>query len=106
MGHTSPAVDAHSISKMNSARIVATVTTVAAVTGVNGDINGGVLLDPNHYVPGSGSLAGTRMMTDRQGDAVSGQVLLIGSDDGSNFWSLRGKNTGGQLSVDFSPKGG
>merc|ERR1712232_1308196 len=62
----------------------------AAISGVRADINGGVLLDPNHFVPGTGSLAGIRMVTDRQGDAVSDDVLLIGSDDGFNIWSLFG----------------
>eukprot|EP00746_Dinoflagellata_sp_MGD_P165550 gnl/MRDRNA2_/MRDRNA2_94884_c0_seq1.p1 gnl/MRDRNA2_/MRDRNA2_94884_c0~~gnl/MRDRNA2_/MRDRNA2_94884_c0_seq1.p1 ORF type:complete len:290 (-),score=50.02 gnl/MRDRNA2_/MRDRNA2_94884_c0_seq1:201-1070(-) len=64
---------------------------------------GGFYIDPKHYQ--EGKLAGTRMISiaDSQG-----QIVLIGSDDGKEFWKLTGKSTGdcGSFAIDFSPKGG
>ena len=69
---------------------------------------GGFYKDPNHYK--EGSLAGTRMISDQFGDAASDdKITLIGSDDGTAFWTLNGTwkdRTNGSILVDFSPKGG
>merc|ERR1711871_33481 len=68
---------------------------------------GGFYHDPNHYK--SGTLAGTRMISDEVGSSPSGKLTLVGSDDGIDFWSLSGawvEKNGGKLTVDFSPKGG
>jgi hypothetical protein len=69
---------------------------------------GGFYTDPNHYT--KGSLAGTRMISDKSKDAASDdKITLIGSDDGTTFWTLYGTwedRTNGSILVDFSPKGG
>jgi len=68
---------------------------------------GGFYLDPNHSK--RHSWAGTRMISDEEGDKEGDGLTLIGSDDGRNFWSLTGKYTSkanGAIVVDFSPKGG
>jgi len=68
---------------------------------------GGVWEDPNHLKRHSWS--GFRMISDEEGDKEGDGLTLIGSDDGSHFWMLRGKYTSkadGAITVDFSPKGG
>eukprot|EP00933_Yihiella_yeosuensis_P050374 TRINITY_DN48172_c0_g1_i1.p1 TRINITY_DN48172_c0_g1~~TRINITY_DN48172_c0_g1_i1.p1 ORF type:complete len:233 (+),score=52.82 TRINITY_DN48172_c0_g1_i1:77-775(+) len=68
---------------------------------------GGYYQDPNHIK--RHSWAGTRMISDAEGDKEGDGLTLIGSDDGSNFWMLKGKFTDkaqNKLVVDFSPKGG
>lgn len=70
---------------------------------------GGLYKDPNHFSAASPSFAGTRMISDEQGDAPGDKIFIIGSDDGAAFWSLCGRytdKTTGALVVDFSPKGG
>lgn len=64
---------------------------------------GGFYIDPNHYK--EGTLAGTRMISSV---GRKGQIVLIGSDDGTEFWKLIGKSSGscGSFAIDFSPKGG
>jgi len=67
----------------------------------------GFYQDPNHLK--KRSWAGTRMISDAEGDKASDGLTLIGSDDGSHFWMLKGKYTSrddGAFVVDFSPKGG
>ena len=37
------------------------------------------------------------------------EIVLIGTDDGEEYWSLKGKyvdESAGQFVIDFSPKGG
>lgn len=68
---------------------------------------GGFYTDPNHYK--GGTFAGTRMISDALGDKPGDAITLLGSDDGAAFWTLHGRWTdisNGQLTVDFSPKGG
>eukprot|EP01006_Ploeotia_vitrea_P044723 TRINITY_DN66857_c0_g3_i1.p1 TRINITY_DN66857_c0_g3~~TRINITY_DN66857_c0_g3_i1.p1 ORF type:complete len:239 (-),score=17.15 TRINITY_DN66857_c0_g3_i1:367-999(-) len=68
---------------------------------------GAFYTDPNHYQPGS--FAGTRMISDENGDTAGSRLTLVGSDDGFSFWTLYGNFTNkktGALVVDFSPKGG
>mmetsp|Transcript_97708 Transcript_97708/g.209666 ORF Transcript_97708/g.209666 Transcript_97708/m.209666 type:complete len:232 (+) Transcript_97708:56-751(+) len=67
----------------------------------------GYYQDPNHIK--RHSWAGTRMISDAEGDKEGDSLTLIGSDDGANFWMLKGKFTDkvvGEFVVDFSPKGG
>lgn len=63
--------------------------------------------DPNHFK--EGSWGGTRMISDDYGSLPTNTLTLIGSDDGVKFWTILGQWTDkskGELSVDFSPKGG
>jgi hypothetical protein len=67
----------------------------------------GYYQDPNHIK--RHSWAGTRMISDAEGDKQGDGLTLIGSDDGENFWMLKGKYTdkaSNAVSIDFSPKGG
>lgn len=73
----------------------------------NSDDIGGFYTDPNHFK--EGSFAGTRMVSDVQGEARSNDIALVGSDDGDTFWTLHGRFTSEarrELFIDFSPKGG
>lgn len=76
---------------------------------------GGFFVDSNHFK--GDSFAGTRMISDmynrmtsdRHADTQDSTIFLIGSDDGTTFWSLQGAwvdRDVGNLTVDFSPKGG
>ena len=68
---------------------------------------GGFYHDPNHYE--KGSFKGTRMISDEIGDVAGDKITLVGSDDGTTFWTLQGTWTskaGGKIVIDFSPKGG
>ena len=70
---------------------------------------GGEYVDPNHFVEGSCSFGGTRMISDQFGDVFTNLITVLGTDDGSEFWTLRGEwidKSNGELFVDFSPKGG
>lgn len=90
------------------AALVATECAAACVPGADcGPSFGGFWTDPNHYK--AGSLAGTRYITDEIGNVSGNHLTLVGSDDGIAFWSLQGEWTNkaaGELTVDFSPKGG
>lgn len=64
----------------------------------------GFYTDPNHFE--GDSFAGTRMISTFPG---TGEITLVGSDDGKKFWTLGGRfkdQEAGELLVDFSPKGG
>ena len=79
-------------------------TILAAAPGLGGEYT-----DPNHYVAGAGSFAGTRMVSDNFMDKTTLRITLVGSDDGIEFWTLFGEwidPTAGKLVIDFSPKGG
>eukprot|EP00746_Dinoflagellata_sp_MGD_P163413 gnl/MRDRNA2_/MRDRNA2_91436_c0_seq1.p1 gnl/MRDRNA2_/MRDRNA2_91436_c0~~gnl/MRDRNA2_/MRDRNA2_91436_c0_seq1.p1 ORF type:complete len:242 (+),score=31.42 gnl/MRDRNA2_/MRDRNA2_91436_c0_seq1:71-796(+) len=68
---------------------------------------GGFYTDPNHYKPGG--FAGTRMVSDSYGNKEGGVLRVMGSDDGTHFWTVFGHyqdKTEGKFGVDFSPKGG
>ena len=69
--------------------------------GVADDGIGGFYIDPNHFDADQGSFAGTRMISDMEGD-----ITLIGSDDGTDFWTVTGHQDNGEIAVDFSAKGG
>ncbi|CAE8729057.1 unnamed protein product [Polarella glacialis] len=76
--------------------------TKAAYSGISGYYQ-----DPNHIK--RHSWAGTRMISDAEGDKEGNGLNLIGSDDGTTFWMLKGKFTDkaqNAFVVDFSPKGG
>lgn len=62
---------------------------------------GGFFTDPNHYK--EGTLAGTRMISSMNKE---GQIAMIGTDDGIEFWKLAGQFNGtcGSFDIDFSPK--
>ena len=62
---------------------------------------GGFYIDPNHFDAEKGSFAGTRMISDMEGD-----ITLIGSDDGTDFWTVTGHQDNGEIAVDFGAKGG
>ena len=50
-----------------------------------------------------------KQMGFEEGDKEGDGLTLIGSDDGTHFWMLKGKYTEkatGAISIDFSPKGG
>lgn len=69
---------------------------------------GGYYLDPP-VAKGRSGFAGIRMVSDLQGDLPGDVLTFVGSDDGANFWSVRGKwlqKDQGKFIVDFSPKGG
>merc|ERR1712127_1047 len=70
---------------------------------------GGEFIDPNHFVPGAESFAGTRFVSDNFAEETTSRITMIGTDNGVDFWTLFGKwidiDTG-ELFVDFSPKGG
>jgi len=83
------------------------VPLAAAGKQATAEVFGGFYVDPNHY--SAGSFAGTRMISDQQGDTPGSTLTLVGSDDGSSFWKIEGQWTDkaqGKLTVDFSPKGG
>jgi len=61
---------------------------------------GGFYVDSDHY-SADGSFTGTRMMSE-----CEGAITVIGTDDGQNFWTVGGQEENGQLSVDFTAKGG
>merc|ERR1712079_815373 len=61
----------------------------------------GFYVDPNHFDAEEGSFAGTRMLSESEGD-----ITLIGTDDGSDFWMVNGEDSNGEIAVDFTPKGG
>ena len=68
---------------------------------------GGFYIDPSHYQ--QGTLIGTRMISELNGDAPSSIITLIGTDDGILFWTIKGEYTdkeNGKILVDFTPKNG
>ena len=49
------------------------------------------------------------MISDMLGDAESDVITIVGSDDGTKFWTINGswvEKDSGSILVDFSPKGG
>ena len=55
------------------------------------------------------SWAGVRFVSDAIGTKSSSLVTIIGSDDGENFWTVKGRfvnATSSEFRVDFQPKGG
>lgn len=55
---------------------------------------------------GTSSFAGVRMVSDAWGKRPGERVTVVGSDDGSAFWTLTGTLAGSSLTLDFSPMGG
>jgi hypothetical protein len=75
-------------------------------TGTPSD-KGGLYTDPNHYKDSDSSWAGTRYVSQKQGNNVSDTITIVGSDDGETFYALTGASSGElEMSVDFSPKNG
>ena len=65
----------------------------------------GLFTDPHHYQSAT-SFAGTRYLADAYPPG-SGKLVLVGSDDGSSWWTARGTIVDDvHLAVDFSAKGG
>jgi len=65
------------------------------------------MTDPNHYK--GQNLAGTRIISDTNGQKSGSVIWVAGSDDGSTFWAVPGKwedKSASKLMVDFSSKGG
>ena len=50
----------------------------------------GLFIDPNHFKPASDSLAGIRFVSDAFGNTPNENITLLGSDDGTKFWTLYG----------------
>ena len=67
---------------------------------------GGMYTDPAHYQ--AGSFAGTSIVSFDELDSMVGSFTMIGSNDGLDFWSVRGNFTpaSGAVVVDLSPLGG
>jgi len=67
---------------------------------------GGYFRDRKHYK--EGTFAGSRFVTSRTGDKEGKDITLIGTDDGTTFWTFHGEAAQAlcAINVDFSPKGG
>merc|ERR1712166_390430 len=94
---------------INMKTFCVSLVTMAATAFAAAPSLGGEFTDPNHYVSGAGSFAGTRMISDNFAEKTTRRITLIGSDDGVNFWTLFGhwiNPAEGKMEVDFSPKGG
>lgn len=89
--------------KINRAIVTVAFASVAAADHCD---FGGYFRDPNHYK--EGTFAGSRFVTSETGDKESNDITLIGSDDGTSFWTIHGTAAQGRckINVDFSPKGG
>ena len=93
----------------NILKICVALTSLSNIVLAIAPSLGGEYIDPNHYVPGSGNFAGTRMISDNFSENMTERITVIGTDDGVEFWTLFGNwvdISAGELSVDFSPKGG
>jgi len=77
-----------------------------ALSKATGSSIGGLYQDPNHLKRHSWS--GFRMISDEQGDTKTDGLTLVGSDDGTHFWMLKGAKgpSDNMITIDFSPKGG
>lgn len=74
----------------------------------NGVIQG-CFTDTSHWVAGDLSFAGIRFITNVLGMHAVDEIVVVGSDDGKEIWSLKGKflnRETGELTIDFAPKGG
>jgi hypothetical protein len=74
----------------------------------NGEIQG-CFTDAGHFDAHNLSWAGTRFISNLCGSEPGDDIVLVGSDDGETVWTLKGKysdRSKGELSIDFSPKGG
>ena len=94
---------------MRSFCIAVAVSTLATTILTAAPGLGGEYTDPEHYVDGASSFAGTRMVSDNFEDKTTSRITLVGSDDGVEFWTLFGEwidPAAGKLVIDFSPKGG
>ena len=68
------------------------------------DDHAGLFVDPNHFVAPE-SFAGTRYIA----EDPPHELKMVGTDDGTSWWSLQGSCTGEQMDsihFDFSHKGG
>lgn len=77
------------------------VMSADSIIGADADEIGGFYIDPNHFDAAQGTFAGTRMISECEGD-----ITLIGTDDGIDFWTVDGEEENGQVTVDFTVKGG
>ena len=66
----------------------------------------GMYTDPAHYQ--AGSFAGTSIVSFDEPGSVAGAFTMVGSNDGLDFWSVRGNFTpaSGAVVIDLSPLGG
>jgi hypothetical protein len=66
----------------------------------------GMYMDPAHHQ--AGSFAGTSIVSYDEPDSLVGAFTMVGSNDGLDFWSVRGNFTpaSGAVVVDLSPLGG
>lgn len=67
------------------------LTTHVSSSPTGTDI-GGLWLDPNHYTD-DGTMKGTRFISDYYGSSSSSTITVIGTDDGSSYWTLYGQYT-------------